>query len=68
MLYGMTCKNRLKPHKKKWHAMNTIPGVAEVKNKVFLDYDGLNGLNGGGGGVGPHAGCRLKFSTFVGCR
>ena len=27
--------------------MNTIPGVAEVKNKVFLDYDGLNGLNGG---------------------
>ena len=49
--------------------MNTIPGVAEVKNKVFLDYDGLNGLNGGGGGgVGPHAGCRLKFSTFVGCR
>ena len=29
--------------------MNTIPGVAEVKNKVFLDYDGLNGLNGGGG-------------------
>ena len=52
MLYGMTCKNRLKPHKKKWHAMNTIPGVAEVKNKVFLDYDGLNGLNGGGGGGG----------------
>ena len=23
---------------------------------------------GGGGGGGPHVGCRLKFSTFVGCR
>ena len=27
----------------------------------------LEGLNGGGGG-GPHVGCRLKLYYFVGCR
>lgn len=32
-LNGHVCKNRLKPQKKKWHAMNNTPEiVAEVKN------------------------------------
>ena len=37
-------------------------------NETAAMLDGLNGGGGGGGGRGPHVGCRLKFTTFVGCR
>ena len=38
-----------------------------LERKQVSTRDKNEGLNGGGGG-GPHVGCRLKFHYFVGCR